>query len=439
MTTIATLAVNVISNTGQMQQGLNKAQQSMRSTGQSSMAMGGQLAKVNPVLAGLNIAANLASKAMVHLNAAFERMDLVAKTAASLGMAAQELQGFQLAAQLGGVSADQMNAALRTMQKNVGEAAMGMGEAKTALEMLGIDIDSLAAKSPQEQFKTMADAVAGVDDPAKRAALAMKLFGDAGAQMIPMLEGGSEAIDQAQQDMIEMQGTLDAADFKAIEDSNDAWTRLTTTLEGVWNQLAVAVAPAMEAAANMLQMVAGWVVKIVDAWNDYWSSDAEKAAAKAAEEAERQAHKMSAAYEQQAKAADEAAKAREELEKRGAQLTDSLKTPVEMYKDKLAEFDELLKEGAISFETYSRAVNKATEELKKSEEFKKKEIKALERQGIGVNLRGAASTLSVQQKQVRTMEKQLQEQKLARQEEERQTELLQQINQNIGLTNVVQI
>lgn len=439
MTTIATLAVNVVSNTGGMTKGLDKARQSMKQTGSSSSAMGGMLGKLNPLMIGVGAAAAGAAIAVAKINAAFERMDLVAKTAASLGMAAQELQGFQLAAQLGGVSADQMNAALRTMQKNVGEAGMGMGEAKVALETLGIDIDALAAKSPQEQFKIMADAVAGVDDPAKRAALAMKLFGDAGAQLIPMLEGGSDAIDQAQQDMIEMQGTLEAADFKAIEDSNDAWTRLTTTLEGVWNQLAVAVAPAMEAAANVLQMVAGWVVKIVDAWNDYWMSDSEKAAARQAEEAEKQAMKMAFAYEQQTKAAEAAAKAREELEKRGSTLTDSLRTPIEMYKEKLAEFDELLNEGAISYETYERAVEKATDELKRSEEFKKREIKAFERQGIGVNLRGAASTLSVQQKQVRTMEKQLQEQKLARLEEARQTALLKQINDSIEQTNVVQI
>ena len=210
-------------------------------------------------------------------------------------------------------------------------------------------------------------------------------------------------------------------------------------MEGIWNQLAVLVAPILETIGALLADIAGWLANVLDSWNDFWASDDVKRQAAAQEEYAKQTKKAQQALEAETKAAEEAAKAREDLEKRGASLTESLRTPIEMYKDKLAEFDELLKEGAISFETYSRAVNKATEELKKSEEFKKKETKALERQGIGVNLRGAASTLSVQQKQVRTMEKQLQEQKLARQEEERQTELLQQINQNIGLTNVVQI
>jgi hypothetical protein len=439
MTTIATLAVNVVSNTGGMTKGLDKARQSMKQTGSSSSSMGGMLGKLNPLMIGIGAAAAGAAVAMAKVNAAMERMDKLAKSATSLGIAAQQLRAFQLAGELGGVSADKMTTALQKLQKGVGEAALGMGTAKTALETLNIDIDSFTALSPDEQFKRVADEISKIQDPAKRAAMATKLFGKAGAELIPMLEGGSAAIEKAEQDMIEMQGTLDAADFKAIEDSNDAWTRLTTTLEGVWNQIAVAVAPAMEAAANILQMVAGWVVKIVDAWNDFWMSDQEKAAARAAEEAEKQAVKMAFAYEQQAKAADEAAKAREELEKRGAQLTESLKTPIEMYKDKIAEFDELLKEGAITFETYERAVEKANEQLMKSEEFKKREIKALERQAIGANRRGSTNTISLQRKQARTLEAQLEAQRLQLKEEQEQTALLENIKNSISSPNIVNL
>ena len=439
MTAIATLAVNVVSNTGGLTKGLSKARSSMNQTGASSGKLGGMLGKMNPLMIGIGAAAAGAAIAMSKINAAMERMDTLAKAATSLGVAAQQLRAFQLAGELGGVSADKMTTALQKMQKGIGEAAMGLGTAKVALEELGVDIDTFTALSPDEQFKQIADQIANIENPAKRAAMATQIFGRAGADLIPMLEGGSAALEKAEQDIKEMQGTLDAGDFQAIQDSNDAWARLTTTLEGVWNQLAVAVAPAMEAAANVLQTVAGWVVKIVDAWNDYWSSDAEKAAARQAEVAEQQAQKMVTAYEQQAKAAEEAAKAREELEKKGVALAESLKTPVEMYNDKIAEFDSLLKEGAITWETYKRAAKKATDELKRSEEFKKREIQASERQAVGVSLRGSSSSIKVQQKQVRTMEKLLAEEKLARQEEQRQTDLLQGILQNTGSANVVSL
>jgi hypothetical protein len=439
MTTIATLAVNVVSNTGGLTKGLSKARSSMNQTGASSGKLGGMLGKMNPLMIGIGAAAAGAAIAMAKINAAMERMDQLAKSAKSLGVAAQQLRAFQLAGELGGVSADKMTTALQKMQKGVGEAAMGLGTAKVALEELGIDIDQFTGLTADEQFKQIAEQISRIEDPAKRAAMATQIFGRAGADLIPTLEGGAAAIEKAEQDMLEMQGTLNAADFKSIEDSNDAWTRLTTTLEGVWNQLAVAVAPAMEIAANVLQTVAGWIVKIVDAWNDYWQSDAEKAAAKQAEAAEKQAVKMAQAYEQQTKAAEEAAKAREELEKKGQSLTESLRTPVEQFNDKIAEFDALLAAGVITWETYERATKKATDELKRSEEFKKREIQATERQGIGVNTRGSTSSLSVQNKQVRVMEKLLAEEKLARQEEQRQTNLLNGILQNTGSTNVVSI
>jgi hypothetical protein len=232
---------------------------------------------------------------------------------------------------------------------------------------------------------------------------------------------------------------MSKTDIKAVEDSNDAWAKFGMAMEGIWNQIAVAVAPALETVGNILADIFGWIANIIDAYNDFMTSDAQKEAEAMAERQAEAERKLAQEYEAQAAAAEEAAKARAELEKKGAALAESLKTPVEAYNDKVAEFDQLLKAGAITWETYERAVKKATDELKKSEEFKKKEIKVAERQAIGVNLRGQTSTLSVQQKQVRFLEKQLQEQKLQRIQEEEQTALLQSIKTNTGSTNIVQI
>jgi hypothetical protein len=83
-----------------------------------------------------------------------------------------------------------MTTALQKMQKGIGEAAMGLGTAKVALEELGVDIDTFTALSPDEQFKQIADQIANIENPAKRAAMATQIFGRAGADLIPMLEGG---------------------------------------------------------------------------------------------------------------------------------------------------------------------------------------------------------------------------------------------------------
>ena len=98
----------------------------------------------------------------------------------------------------------------------------------------------------------------------------------------------------------------------------------------------------------------------------------------------------------------------------------------------------MLDAGVISWETYSRAVAKAQEDIKKSEEFKAKEIKVAERQAIGVTLRGRGS-FSIQQKQQRALEKIREEEKLQLKQLKQQTALLQQLNNNVQTGTVVTI
>lgn len=63
------------------------------------------------------------------------------------------------------------------------------------------------------------------------------------------------------------------------------------------------------------------------------------------------------------KAAAEAQREWEATLERGKALTESLRTPLEVYQDTLADVNELLDQGAISYETYSRAVEKAQKDL----------------------------------------------------------------------------
>lgn len=439
MTTIATLAVNVVSNTGGMTKGLDKARQSMKQTGSSSSAMGGMLGKINPVMVGVAAAAAGAAIAVAKVGEAMKRLDDIGKRSTSLGILPQQLMAFNNASVLGGVGADKMSKALQKMQRGVGEASLGVGTLKVALDDMNIDVDKFKHLSPDEQFKVFADSIAGISNPAERAAHATNIFGKAGADLIPMLTEGRAGLEAVERETERLQGTMSKMDIQAVEDSNDAWARFGMAMEGIWNQLAVAVAPALEAVGNFLAEIAGAVARIVDAWNDYWKTDADRAAEGQAERLAEHERKVAAAFDEQTRAAEAAAKAREELEKKGSTLTESLKTPIEKFNDKIAEFDELLKEGAITWETYERAAKKATDELKRSEEFKKRETNATERQAIGANMRGSSASLSVQNKQVRVMEKLLAEEKLARQEEQRQTDLLQGILQNTGSSNVVSL
>lgn len=458
MATVATMAVNVIAQTGGFDRGLDKA--SKKAKGFGSGIKGAMGAALGPAaLAAAGIAA--VGAALMKVNAAMERLDEVAKKAKSLGISGQALMEFQHAAELAGVSAGGFSTAIQKMQKGVGEAIGGTGLAKDALEMMGIELESFGQLNADEQFLQLADKIAAIQNPSERAAMATAVFGRAGADMLPMLMQGREAIEGQMNALKGLQGELSDADFQAIEDANDAWTRVGKAFDGIWNQLSVLLAPMFEAFADVLV----WCVKkgreLIDWYLNLGTAASvamnilfpvfgilkaiykmyakeENAAEKAAKSHEAELAAAQAAFEAQQKAAEEAAKAREALEKKGAALAESLRSPLEKYNDTIEGLNTMLDAGVISWQTYARAVEKAQDDIKKSEEFAAKEIKVAEQQSVGVALRGRGA-FSIQQKQQRALEKIRDEERLQLIEQRRQTALLNQLNQNVQTGTVVTI
>lgn len=458
MATVATLAVNVIAQTGGFNRGIDSANKKAKGFGSGIKgAMGAAVAPA--AIAAAAIAA--VGVALMKVNAAMERLDEIAKKAKGLGIKEQDLMGFQHAAELAGVSAGGFTTAMQKMQKGIGEAMAGTGLAKDALENMGIEVQAFGALNPKEQFLQLADSIAAIQNPSERAAMATAIFGRKGADMLPMLMEGREGIEGQMEALKGLQGELTDMDLKAIEDSNDAWTKVGKAFDGIWNQLSVMLAPAFESLANTIVDVIKWVRDMVEWFKNLsgvwkvliavanplvgaimwvagaWSDDEEiiEKVTKATEQNE--AVTLAAAAAEQ-KAIEETAKAREALEKKGASLTASLRNPMEMYNDTLADLNSMLDAGVISWETYGRAVEKAQEDIKNSEEFKAKEIKVAERQAIGVTLRGRGA-FSIQQKQQRTLEKLREEERQQLRQLKQQTALLQQLNNNVQTGTVVTI
>lgn len=467
MANIATLAVTVAANTGQFSKGMKTAGKDAKGFGKTVGGGGGgggvmgSLGKFVPVMAVATAAASAAAMAYRELGAAFTRIDEMAKKASRLGITSQALRELSYAAELAGASADVMNDTLKTLQKNVGDAAMGTGEAAASMKILGLDVDKIAGMDVDDQFATISEAISKIENPSLQAALAAKIFGESSQQLLDVIRGGNAALDENAERLAHLQGTLDDSDDKAVADMFDAWTDVKLALEGVWNQAAVFLAPMLEKIGRVLAEVIGWCARSVEWFNNLaeeWrylaflggpimgvlammtmrGDEATETVEKLTAAQKQQALETVRAAEEEQKAIEAAAKAREELEKKGVALTASLRNPLEMYNDTLADLNRMLDAGVISWETYSRAVAKAQEDIKKSEEFKVKEIKVAERQAVGVTLRGRGG-FSMEQKQFRALEKLREEERLQLKQLQTQTSLLQQLNQNVQTGTVVSI
>lgn len=174
-------------------------------------------------------------------------VDALAKTSDKLGITTQALAGLQHAAELSGVSTNTLNMALQRMTRRVSEAAMGTGEAKAAIKELGLDAEKLAAQSPDETMKDLADAMQGVTNQADRVRLSMKLFDSEGVALVNTLSGGAAALREAEQEAKQLGVTVSRFDAAKIEQANDAWTKSKKAIEGIANKISIALSPYLTA------------------------------------------------------------------------------------------------------------------------------------------------------------------------------------------------
>lgn len=177
-------------------------------------------------------------------------IDSLAKTSDKLGIATEELQALRHAAELTGVSTGTLDTALQRMTRRVAEAAKGTGEAKAALEELGLDAQVLARLSPDEQFRRISDAMEGVANQGDRVRLAMRLFDTEGVALVNTMRGGREALDAYKQEVQDFGLAISRVDAAKVEQANDALFRAGEVMRGALTKAAVEVAPIITEISN---------------------------------------------------------------------------------------------------------------------------------------------------------------------------------------------
>jgi hypothetical protein len=113
------------------------------------------------------------------------------------GVAVEQLQKYKAAADLSGTSIDEVASSINKLNKTIVESRDGAGGAAKAFKALQIDLEGPnGLKTADQIISEMADRFARFPDGPQKAALAMAVFGKAGANMVPFLNQGSEAIER---------------------------------------------------------------------------------------------------------------------------------------------------------------------------------------------------------------------------------------------------
>ena len=172
--------------------------------GNSMQGVQGKVKNLKMAVGGLSSAfkalgAALAVGAFVrYTQNALELADAVGKLSTRTGIAANKLFAFQNAAELADVTNEQLTTGLLQLSKNMLEASRGTETYAAAFRGLGIQIRNTDGqlRGADDVFADIADRFEDLPDGATKAAVAMRLFGRSGAQLIPLLNGGSESLGQ---------------------------------------------------------------------------------------------------------------------------------------------------------------------------------------------------------------------------------------------------
>ena len=183
--------------------------------------------------------------------------DAVQKMASRTGMSTEAVSSLGYAAEQSGTDMATLEKGVRGMQRAMDAAATKGGEAAELFQRLGLDVRALSQLSPEDQFVAIADALSGVQDPGKRAALAMQVFGKAGAALLPLLEGGAAGIAELQAEAIRLGIVMDRDTANAATALGDAVDAMGKGLRSIVVNIGGAVAPIFTQVARVVSLVAG--------------------------------------------------------------------------------------------------------------------------------------------------------------------------------------
>jgi hypothetical protein len=181
------------------------------------------------------------------IKSSIDAADETVKLSQKVGVAAETLQGLALGADLAGVGAAGLQTGLVRLNRSIADAAQGLASQQRAFEDLNVSVFNTdgTLRGTESVLRDVADRFAALEDGVKKTARAQELFGRSGADLIPLLNEGSQGIDK----MIDRAQRLgivwsdDAA--KAAEQFNDNLTLLGAVGRGVASTMAQELLPAM--------------------------------------------------------------------------------------------------------------------------------------------------------------------------------------------------
>lgn len=206
---------------------------------------------------GIATAAATATTAIVAginkvVGSAASTADAIDKGAQKLGISRKAYQEWDYTLALCGLEMEKMNQGMKGMQSVMKAVGDGSEDAIKAFHALGLSVYGTDGKmkDAETMFTEIVSVLASMEDGSERTQLAMKLFGEVGAEMAPLFNSGTEGIKQMIEQANELGLILSDEDIAKGVTYTDAVTTMRAGLEGIKNALGIALIDPMQAFAE---------------------------------------------------------------------------------------------------------------------------------------------------------------------------------------------
>lgn len=246
MAGLGSLVVSLFADTAQFQSGLTRAQQKA----QKAFRDIEQIAKVATVAI---TAATAAAAAMA--KQAIDLADKISKTSQRIGVSTEFLSGLRYASDLAGISFEKLVVGMGMLAKNAADMQAGTGEARLAFAALNIEVEKTPGnlKSTEELLLDIAERFSMMEDSAGKTALAMKLFGESGKELITLLNAGRDGIEAFMERARQLGIVISTETGLAAEEFNNQMTDLGYVIEGIKIQMMSVMLPTFRGFASVMQ------------------------------------------------------------------------------------------------------------------------------------------------------------------------------------------
>ncbi len=181
------------------------------------------------------------------------------------GVATEKLSALALAVNTSGASMDSLEVAIKRAQKNLFDAANGSKAAQAAFDILGISVRNSdgSLRDAVDVMIDFADKTKNMEDETTKAALAQKLFGRSGTDLLPVFALGGDGIRKLMGDAQKYGMTIDDLTAKQAGEFNDSFDVMKMSIAGVARQFGYVLLPALLPVVQGITNLAGVIVDFI--------------------------------------------------------------------------------------------------------------------------------------------------------------------------------